>query len=127
MARSSQLALGGLLAAFLAVCGIVYFARQGRAREAELTITGQPRSSFALGGSSGGRPAVAGTRGKHASTGTLAPPDPPSELIVHVAGAVKKPGVYHFKPGARAEDAVKTAGGAKDDANLNGINLAAKL
>ena len=40
---------------------------------------------------------------------------------------MKKPGVYQFKPGERAENAVKAAGGATGNADLNGINLAAKL
>lgn len=50
-----------------------------------------------------------------------------AEVVVHVAGAVKKPGVYHLKPGARGEDALKAAGGPTADANTDAINLAAKL
>jgi competence protein ComEA len=49
---------------------------------------------------------------------------PQTELVVHVAGEVKKPGVYRLAPGSRNEDAVKAAGGPLEKADLDGINLA---
>jgi competence protein ComEA len=48
-------------------------------------------------------------------------------LIVDVAGAVHKPGVYRMASGARVEDALKRAGGATSRADLSQINRAAKL
>jgi competence protein ComEA len=50
-----------------------------------------------------------------------------SRLIVDVAGAVRKPGVYRMASGARVEDALKRAGGATAHADLSQINRAAKL
>jgi|SRR5436190_7491470 len=52
---------------------------------------------------------------------------PAAQLIVDVAGLVRKPGVYQFDPGARVVDAVERAGGARDGADLSLLNLAAPL
>ncbi|MEP6756942.1 MAG: helix-hairpin-helix domain-containing protein [Chthonomonadales bacterium] len=59
-------------------------------------------------------------------TVSTAPPKP-TEVVVHVAGSVKTPGVYHLPETARNNDAVKAAGGPKQEANLAGINLAAPV
>ena len=48
-------------------------------------------------------------------------------VIVHVAGAVRSPGVYRMRPGARVDDAVGRAGGATARADLSQVNLAAKV
>jgi competence protein ComEA len=48
-------------------------------------------------------------------------------LVVHVAGAVRDPGVYRLAADARVDDAVDRAGGATRRADLGGLNLAAKL
>ena len=51
----------------------------------------------------------------------------PATALVHVAGAVRRPGVYSVKPGARIDDAVRQAGGATARADLSAVNLAAKV
>ena len=52
---------------------------------------------------------------------------PSAALIVDVAGWVRKPGVFDFEPGDRVIDAVERAGGARDNADLTLLNLAAPL
>lgn len=47
-----------------------------------------------------------------------------STLLVHVAGEVKKPGVYPLVSGSRVIDAIKAAGGAKSGTDLSQLNLA---
>ena len=48
-------------------------------------------------------------------------------MVVHVAGAVSRPGVYRLPAGSRVTDAVRSAGGFAQGANQDAINLAARL
>ena len=50
-----------------------------------------------------------------------------TELTVHIAGAVKTPGVYQLQVGARINDGVVAAGGATAQADLDSVNLAMLL
>lgn len=50
-----------------------------------------------------------------------------TEIKVYVVGAVNKPGVVILKKGQIIEDAVKLAGGFKEDADIESINLVYKL
>ncbi len=58
---------------------------------------------------------------------TLLPPPTEAPIEVHVIGAVLRPGVYLFADGSRVQDAITAAGGLTADANVEGINLAAKI
>jgi len=51
----------------------------------------------------------------------------PSMVVVHVAGAVVNPGIVKLGAGSRVADAIHAAGGAVKGADLDDINLAAKL
>lgn len=58
---------------------------------------------------------------------TLLPPPTPAPLVVDVAGAVPRPGVYELPSGSRVKDAVEAAGGFLAEADRSTINLAAPL
>ncbi len=48
-------------------------------------------------------------------------------VTVHVAGAVRRPGLYRLPAGSRIDDALRRAGGPRARADLDAVNLAAKL
>lgn len=97
-----QLALYAAGALLVLLLGARYLARDGEAASREPA----PRA--------GGAPLEL----KEASGG---------RLTIHVAGAVRRPGVYRLRAGARVDDAVTRAGGARRGADLSAVNLAAKL
>lgn len=70
------------------------------------------------GGWSSTPPDPRGGRVRH----TLAP-----QAMVYVAGDVVRPGVYAVRPEARTRDALALAGGARPDADLVAVNLAAHI
>jgi competence protein ComEA len=84
-------------------------------------------------GSSGSGPAVeAGARADGSAPPGQVRLDTEGEpgrggAVVHVAGAVRKPGVYRLAEGARVQDAVRRAGGAARGADLGAVNLAARV
>lgn len=50
-----------------------------------------------------------------------------NEVMVHISGAVNNPGIVKLDSSKRIVDALELAGGARDDADLDRINLAAKV
>jgi competence protein ComEA len=51
----------------------------------------------------------------------------PPALVVHVVGAVRRPGLYRLREGSRIADAVARAGGATKRADVSLVNLAAPV
>ena len=58
---------------------------------------------------------------------TLRPPPTEQPIIVQIAGAVPRPGVYALAKGSRVQDAISAAGGFLAEADKTGINLARAL
>jgi competence protein ComEA len=52
---------------------------------------------------------------------------PRSRVVVHVTGAVRRPGVYRIPSWARLDLAVRRAGGPAQTADLESVNLAARV
>lgn len=73
----------------------------------------------AFGSSSGG--------GGNSSGGFAVSEEGGRDVVVDVAGAVRRPGVYRLPAGSRVDDALQRAGGGDGGALLEQINLAARL
>jgi competence protein ComEA len=58
---------------------------------------------------------------------TLRPVPTDTPIVVHITGAVPRPGVYALPQGARVQDAISAAGGFLAEAEKSGINLARVL
>lgn len=92
----------------IALCAIVWLGARYLSREGDAPVP--------VGG-----PVAAGSRGLEVRSRTG------GRVTVHVAGAVRRPGVYRLRDGARVEAAVSSAGGATSRADLDGLNLASKV
>lgn len=73
-------------------------------------------------GSGGGQPAAGATTARVA----VRAPAPPS-AVVHVAGQVRRPGVYRVAAGVRVVQVLRRAGGPTRRADLSALNLAAPV
>lgn len=110
-----------VLVAAAVVAGLVWY-RIGAGGASPAGTTSAPRSTAVTVADGAGQP------GSPDDTAALTPsPDPEATLVVHVAGAVEQPGVVELDAGARVIDALEAAGGGLADADLDRLNLAAKL
>lgn len=66
-------------------------------------------------------PAASVSRASEPTSSSVAP------VVVHVAGAVVRSGVVQLPAGARVVDAIDAAGGARRDADVDQLDLAAKV
>lgn len=81
--------------------------------------------SVAAAGGGGSATVAAAGKGRSSATPAAASGSPgASSLFVHVAGAVRAPGLVELQAGARVVDAVAAAGGLAEAADADGINLA---
>ena len=71
------------------------------------------------------RPATAPTTGSEAGPGGLSATS--GSIVVHVIGAVSRPGVVTLPPGSRVTDAINAVGGASAEADTQQLNLARVL
>lgn len=104
--RAQALALAGVALVVALLFGRVLLPAGGAAgaEPAELRVSSAPRASAATAGRASG-PGV----------------------VVHVVGAVRRPGLYQLPAGSRVADALEQAGGAARAADVALVNLAAPL
>lgn len=107
------------LVAVAVVAGFVWYrmGAGGEAHGAAVARVATTTTAAAAPPAAAGETAEAGVAAK-AATG---------RIVVHVAGAVTKPGVVELAAGARVIDAIEAVGGALPDGDLDRLNLAAKV
>ncbi|GAA4883366.1 helix-hairpin-helix domain-containing protein [Actinomycetospora straminea] len=74
-------------------------------------------------------PVVAGAPPAPSLPSASGAPPLPAEgpIVVSVSGKVERPGLVRIPPGSRVGDAIDAAGGATPEADLTGLNLAARI
>ncbi|MBM9477108.1 ComEA family DNA-binding protein [Nakamurella flavida] len=88
--------------------------------------TGAGPAPTAPGGVASGSSAASGSPADPAPAAPV-PVPVPVEVVVSVTGRVVAPGLVTLPPGSRVADAVAAAGGPTAEADLTGLNLAARL
>ena len=83
-----------------------------------VTVTGAP----SVGASAGAAPSRSSASSSSSSAGVAS--SSAGAVVVHVVGAVVRPGVVTLGPGSRVSAAMDRAGGATADADLARLNLA---
>jgi competence protein ComEA len=129
-----RLAVGVVALACVGVVGWRMLAPPDAPAEMRLPFAGSSAGSTG-GGDDGSAPAdgvpgaaADGSPGASgASAAGVATSGVPTELVVHVVGAVAAPGIQRLPPGSRVADALAAAGDALPDADLARVNLAAPL
>ncbi|HKN91100.1 MAG TPA: helix-hairpin-helix domain-containing protein [Acidimicrobiia bacterium] len=132
------LAFGAVVVVLALAAGLLWFwagARHGGVAAASASPGPPARAAGRPEAGSARRPAAADQSGGPLD-GTVTPPGTPPvpvsattgpALAVHVAGAVAHPGLYRLPFGSRVADAVARAGGSVLRADLDRLNLAARL
>lgn len=113
-----RIALYVALGLVVCVLGVRYLRGQPASAPADTGAAGPGSGQATQPGAGGGEDGGATARVDRADGG---------RITVHVAGAVRHPGLYRLPAGSRIAVAVRRAGGARRHADLTAINLATKL
>ena len=106
------------------VCGAWFWWQVSTGRPEVLPLSDVTPSGKAAPGGSGQEPPGTG-RENPGQAGADAGPGGAAPAVLHVAGAVARPGILELAAGSRVHDAIAAAGGGTAAADLDRLNLAA--
>ena len=106
------------------VCGAWFWWQVSTGRPHVLPLSDVTPSGSAVPGGSGQEPPDGGPENP-GQVGADAGPGGAAPAVLHVTGAVARPGVVELAPGSRVHDAIAAAGGGTAAADLDRLNLAA--
>lgn len=118
-AGEDPIAFGAVVVVVALAAGLAWFWAGARHGGVPAASAAPNPSAAAASPPAGSSPAGTSATGISPSSGT--------PLAVHVAGAVRRPGLYRLSSGSRVDDALRAAGGSLPRADLDRLNLAAKL
>lgn len=113
--------LAGALGVLLVVAGIGWWLLRSPALPTEAALPTVTHADAA------GNPGGSASTSTEPSRDTVADAAAPAVVVVHVTGAVNRPGVYQLEAGERVDDALAAAGGPTATADSNALNLAAPV
>ncbi len=138
--RRAALGVVGAVLVAAVVAGVWLMAARPRAVAVSARVPSVPGSSLVGSSLVGTDGATAAASGSGTSAVSRAASDAPSlsaglaatgsavgDVVVDVAGKVRRPGLYHLAVGARIDDAISAAGGARPGVDLTSLNLAARV
>ncbi|MEI7452695.1 MAG: helix-hairpin-helix domain-containing protein [Actinomycetes bacterium] len=90
-----------------------------------LWVQGRPQSVQSVSDTTAAGSSIPGSPASLSPSSTSSPLT--GEVVVHVAGDVRKPGLQHLPVGSRVADAIHAAGGVSNSKAENSVNLARVL
>lgn len=118
----TQIAVYGAIAVALLLVGAQAIRGEGGGSSG-----GEGTSWSEYGGGGSGSGGTESGSGEESGGGEFELSGQAGDVVVDVTGAVADPGVYRMPAGSRVNDAVQRAGGAAPRAQLEAVNLAARL
>lgn len=122
LTRAHLLVVGAVTVAALGATLLVLWSAQPRSEAVPLAVAATPPAAASQAATPA--PTLAAMGEASAVTGEA---DELAEVVVHVAGKVRRPGVVRLPATSRVIDAIEAAGGARKGADLSAVNLAREL
>ena len=115
--NNNKMKLYGVIVGLIIVCGMLYlYINNLESNKMSLSINTDEKTGINVGGKM--------ELSKKNATNNIEDTETNNEITVYICGAVISEGVYSLEAGARVNDVLTIAGGFREDASKNSVNLA---